>query len=426
MLAAGRAPDQMRILHLSSSDAIGGAAKAAYRLHDALRQAGYESSMLVRDRVLEDPDVEAVPAVTPLVAGWRTVRRHLPVVGGALARPAYTFDRDLVPDVRTSVLFERAAAADVVTVHWTAGLLTVSLIARLARLKPLVWSVLDQGPVTGGCHYSFGCERYTTHCGPCPQLRVPFRFDHSRVVFERKRRRLAPLPITFVAPTSRVETWLRKSALFAGHRIERIPLALDSSRYRPDRRVRSRDELGFPADALVLFAGATHHDDPRKGAPQLLEALRSLAAQPSAARLRLLVAGAESERLLRETPLRGTALGLVADEDLLADAYAAADVFICPSIEDAGPMMIPEAMLCGTPVAAFATGGAPDLVREGITGALAPVGDGAALAQAIGRVLARAEPQAMRAAARAESLALHDSRSVAADYLDLYRALLAA
>ena len=416
----------MRILHFSSSDLSGGAAKAGYRLHDSLRRAGHESAMLVRERISDDPDVEAVRPVSRPVAAWQTMRRHLPVVGGALARPAYTYDRDLIPDLRTNVLFERAAAADALTLHWTAGLLTVSLIARLATRsgRPLVWTLLDQGPVTGGCHYSFGCERYTTHCGSCPQLRVPFRFDHSHVVFERKRRQLASLPITFVAPTSQVETWLRKSALFSAHRIERIPLALDSSRYTPERRERARAALGYPADALVVFVAATHLDDPRKGTPHLLEALRLLAGRPLAERVHLLVAGAESDRLLEGAPFPGRALGLVADEDALADAYAAADVFACASVEDAGPMMIPEAMLCGTPVAAFAMGGAPDIVQEDVTGALAAVGDAPAFAGAIERVLEYREPPAMRAAARADSLTLHDSGKVAAAYAELYRSLL--
>lgn len=416
----------MRILHFSSSDTIGGAAKAAYRLHDSLRRAGHESAMLVRERASQDPDVEAVPSASATVAALRTVRRHLPVVGGALARPAYTHDRDLIPDIRTSVLFERAAIADALTLHWTAGLLTVSLIAQLAARtgRPLVWSVVDQGPLTGGCHYSFGCERYTTHCGPCPQLRVPFRFDHSHVVFERKRRLLAALPITFVAPTSQVETWLRKSALFSTHRIERIPLPLDSSRYSPDRRASARASLGLPAETLVVLAGATHLDDPRKGTAHLVEALRLLAERPISKRVYLLVAGSESDRLVGSAPLPGRALGLVADENALADAYAAADVFVSASVEEAGPMMIPEAMLCGTPVAAFATGGAPDLVRPGSTGVLAPLRDAEGLARAIELVLEHPEPDAIRAAAHAQALALHDSSVVAAAYARLYRSLL--
>ena len=382
--------------------------------------------MLVRDRASVDPAVEAVPLAPAAVRAARTVRRHLPVVGGALAQPSYTYDRDLVPDIRTSVLFDRAAAADVVTLHWAAGLLTVSLTAQIvARTgRPLVWSVVDQGPVTGGCHYSFGCERYTTHCGPCPQLRVPFRFDHSHVVFRRKRRRLSPLPITFVAPTSQVETWLRQSALFSGHRVERIPLPLDASLYTPERRARARTALQIPADTLVVFAGATHLDDPRKGIPHLIEALHLLSRGPVGQRIHLLVAGAESGRLLDLSRLPGVALGLVDEEDALADAYAAADVFACSSTEEAGPMMIPEAMLCGTPVAAFATGGAPDIIREGVTGALAPVGDAAGLARAIELVLEHPDPDAMRASARATAVALHDSRTVAAAYVDLYGSLL--
>jgi len=71
----------------------------------------------------------------------------------------------------------------------------------------------------------------------------------------------------------------------------------------------------------------------------------------------------------------------------LARCYAAADVFACPSIEDSGPMMINESMMSGTPVVAFRMGVVEDLLEDGSTGRIVPLGDVSAYARALADVL---------------------------------------
>jgi glycosyltransferase involved in cell wall biosynthesis len=79
-------------------------------------------------------------------------------------------------------------------------------------------------------------------------------------------------------------------------------------------------------------------------------------------------------------------LGFV-DVDTLAKAYAAADLFACPSIEDSGPMMINESMMSGTPVVSFRMGVAEDLIEDGITGAIAELGNVVEFTEGMRRIL---------------------------------------
>jgi glycosyltransferase involved in cell wall biosynthesis len=67
--------------------------------------------------------------------------------------------------------------------------------------------------------------------------------------------------------------------------------------------------------------------------------------------------------------------------------YAAADVFVHPSLADNLPNGVLESLACGTPVAAFDVGGVPEAVRPGQTGYLARYKDAADLALGIGRML---------------------------------------
>ncbi len=442
----------MRFLHFSTTDGPGGAGRAAYRLHSALQDADHASQMLVRERenkpsrdTATHSDVRAVP-VSKLVTQLRRLQKHLPFVGQP--RATFTFNHDLETGVRWRRALESAAGPlDAICLHWVAGFLTTRCIRDLyQRFRvPLLWTVMDQEPVTGGCHYSFGCDGYQRGCGNCPLLERPFVQDRSRQVYLRKERFLGDLPITFVAPTSWVENRLRASGIFGGHRVERIPLPIDINLFRRGDRRGARKTLGLPPDRRVIFFGSSYLDEPRKGVEHLIEAIRRLHADingPEAEQrgshrtksgaagfairtddVLLLMAGRNGDALKRKLPFAVCDLGYLSDERRLATAYQAADVFVCPSIEDAGPMMIPEAMLCGTPVVAFAAGGAPDLVVSGQTGYLARLADAADLARGIRHVLTSPNSSALAETAQKLARELHEPRDIARRYAALVEEL---
>jgi glycosyltransferase involved in cell wall biosynthesis len=414
----------VNILHFSTSDFTGGAAKAAYRLHTALRAAGHTSRMIVRDKQSGDPDVEAVATIKKLIRPlWR--REKLPAV-------SYTFNLDAELDVDTRPFFRHPpGTVDVICLHWITKLLTVETISQLAAHYscPIVWVPVDQEPVTGGCHYSFGCDGFTRQCGNCPLLTPRGPEDRSRVVWRRKQNHLSNLPLTFVAATSWVAARVKESSLFRNCRIEFIPLAIDPAVFRPFEQRIARDLLNLPPDKKVLFFGAYSLADRRKGIQLLVAALQKLAAlarqdhSQLAEEVFLLVVGRLDADFRSALPFPHQHVRFFNDDVSLALAYQAADVFVCPSVEDAGPMMIPEAMLCGTPTVAFNTGGAPDLITTMQTGYLAAHQDAADLANGIFRLLTADNLAAIRHAAREAAVAKHAPAIVAAQHVALYASL---
>lgn len=421
----------MNILHFSTHDTEGGAAKAAYRLHTALLEAGHSSTMVVGHKQSSDQDVQQVP-----VHLWRSrlgrVRRHIPLIGGPKATYMFNFDTETFLDAR--VLYgHQAGAPDVICLHWITGFLTVRAIRRLHDHYqcPFVWMLVDQEPLTGGCHYAFGCDGFKRQCGRCPQLSTNRLRDRSRAIWKRKHRHLSRLPIALVAPTSWIAAQAEQSSLFRDRPVEVIPLAIDTSVFRPVDQGVARDLLHVPQDKSVVFFGASSLDDPRKGMGYLAEALDELPSIIDAEHgvLRkedvfLLVAGHKDRELLEALPFPTKYLGYLQDDVTLALAYQAADVFVCPSVEDAGPMMIPESMLCGTPVVAFNTGGAPDLIETMGTGYLAEYKDSADLANGIHMLLARCNLAAMRKASHDVAVEKHSPPSVAERHAELYESLL--
>ena len=416
--------DPVRVLHFSLSDLEGGAARAAFRLHAALLATGHHSRMLVRNKVSNAPGIDAVAPLRPWPSRYRRLRRRFEP---RLPEPTATFNFDVPADFDHDSLLLEAARPDVLCLHRITRFLTVREIHRLHEYYrcPLVWIILDQQPVTGGCHYSLDCDGFTQKCGRCPQLRSDDPNDRSRTLWLRKREHLLGLPLTFVAPSTGALDWLRRSSLFSGHPAARIPLAIDGEIFRPLGKRAPREILRIPAEAKVVFLGANALDVPRKGAGAGLEALRILAelAAPSLReRLFLLAVGDKSDQTLAAAPLRGRAVGRVEDELTLALMYQAADVFLSPSIADAGPMMVPEALLCGTPVVAFALGYARDLLETGETGGAAPLGDTRALAALLHEVLRRDGGARVAEACRNAALPF-EARRVADAYAELFRSL---
>ena len=98
-------------------------------------------------------------------------------------------------------------------------------------------------------------------------------------------------------------------------------------------------------------------------------------------------------------------LGMLPPEGL-AQAYAAADLYVSPSVEDSGPMMINEAVMSGTPVIAFDVGVAIDLIEPGATGVIASRRNADALAAAMTHVLDWSADKKKHATMRAREIGL--------------------
>lgn len=94
--------------------------------------------------------------------------------------------------------------------------------------------------------------------------------------------------------------------------------------------------------------------------------------------------------------------------DRLAACYAAADLMVWPAINEAYGMALLEAQAAGLPVVAGRTGGVPDIVYDGVTGLLTPIGDETAFAEAVATLLTdRTRRAAMGAAAARIAAAEH-------------------
>jgi glycosyltransferase involved in cell wall biosynthesis len=239
--------------------------------------------------------------------------------------------------------------------------------------------------------------------------------------------RLKYRPYRAVVALSRaIETQLAAAGVDDA-RITRIPSAVDTALIRPDSGARERVLAAFrlPSDALVVAVVAQLIE--RKGHRHLLAELPDLArAEP---RLRVLCFGRGplEQRLQREIAALGlkdiaTLAGFRSDLPQLLPGF---DLVVHPAEREGLGLALLEAAAAGVPVVACAAGGVPDVVEQGMTGVLVPVGDAAALRNAIGRLLASpAERARLGAAARARAERRFGVAGMVAAYVSLYERVL--
>lgn len=182
--------------------------------------------------------------------------------------------------------------------------------------------------------------------------------------------------------------------------------------------------LGLPNGVNLVLFGAAGLGDPRKGFSYLQAALSKLPA--AQLKIELVVFGGQlPPAAIRELGVRVHSLGRLGDELTAALAYAAADIFVAPSLEDNLPNTILEASMCGTPVVAFRVGGIPDIVQDGVTGILVEPRNSDDLARAIQRLIESPDSRARFAtSARAKALQEFSPELQANRYLSLYTQVL--
>lgn len=408
----------MKILHIVAGDLTGGAARGAYWLHLGLRELAIDSKILINGReTFDDKNVMSIVENTQSKILNR-IRSQLDVL------PTFFYQN------RQKVIFSTGFVgfdftktreyeeADIIHLHWTNdGFVNIKHLSKIS--KPIVWTMRDMWPITGGCHYSMGCEKYKTGCGTCVQLNSSSRLDLSKAVLNRKARYI-PKNTVFVGISNWLSETARESHLLRDFDVKTIYNCINTQDFFPIDKSVSRKILGLKTDKRIILAGAQSVNDFYKGFDKFIEAVRQL----DESKYYLCFFGKLDTKLVDRLGFEYTGFGFLHDSVSLRLLYSAADVFVAPSLMDAFGKTLAESMACGTPVVCFDATGPKDIVDHQVNGYKAVPFDSSDLANGIRWILQSPDYATLSENAREKVLRCFDSKVVAEQYVELYKSVL--
>lgn len=412
----------MKVVHISTLDS-GGAGIACNRLHSALLKEGVDSVLLTARKSINDIPSHYTLNEQSLNLVSRIKRRlgthrfewekhRIKIAGQEKGHEAFSSafsDYD--------VLSSRAVEeADIINLHWTAGFWDYRSFGKTS--KPIVWTLHDMYPFTGGCHYSEGCTKYLELCTNCPQLKGTENYNYSAILHKEKIKKVQGSRLHVVALSSWLADCARKSRVLNSFPVSLIRNSIDMDSFYVIERKTAREKLGIPANTKVLLFVSQNLENKRKGLALLMEAIAGWEDE----NICIVSIGNTSSRS-NNANVHHISLGEVNDESTMALAYNAADAFVIPSIEDNLPNVMLESLACGTPVIGFAVGGMKDIISN-LNGVLAEEVSSHSLKDAIVKFFDKM-PSFKRDEIRKYAENTFSSKKQALEYINIYRELLA-
>lgn len=410
---------------VGAHDSMGGAARATYRVFDALSQWD-------PDRL--DTFFRAIHKTVdnPRVLGGKPSRNRVEYAA-YYARTRFRKYAPRKPFVSPNTLLHSQALYhsglgrelnsgpwDVLLLNWL-GNATLS-VPEIGRLKaPVVWLLHDMWMFSGAEHYS---ETYRHRAGYSRSSRPLEESgpDIDRETFRRKKRNWRT-PQHIICPSTWMASEAGKSELTRNWPIHVIPYPIDLTKWQARSRRQARELFGFPHDAIVVLSGIGGGTKFRhKGADLFFDALPFVAERlRSLGDKRKIVAAFFGQDGAPENhgDVSVRFLGRL-DDDGVVNAYSAADVMVVPSRQDNFPSTGTEPQVAGCPVVAFDASGLSDIVDDGVTGRLATPFESASLGQAISWVVEDPERRdRLAVAARARAEKLWEPRAIAQRYAEV-------
>tara|TARA_X000000950_G_scaffold288513_1_gene405670 strand:- start:1700 stop:2947 length:1248 start_codon:yes stop_codon:yes gene_type:complete len=358
----------LKIIHLSESDNEGGAARAAFRINNALNNSSNIRSILrVNKKSTENNSVKGSKKISILI---KNLKCYLSVKLTKLQKTTNPILHSI--SIFPSLLDKELnnSIADIIHLHWVQGeMISIEEIGRIT--KPIVWTMHDSWPFCGSEHHPNGLNdlRYVNGYKKSNKSPLNKGLDLDRVTWERKVNNWKN-SIFFVAPSNWLAACAKKSKLLSDAIIKVIPHPLSMDVFKPSPKNYSRNNYDLPLDkCLILFGSLSSYDNDMKGW-SIFESTISLVSQ-NIPNLGIVIFGSPKPIKIPKIDVPIFFIGRVYDDENLSILYSAVDVIAIPSKIESFGLTASEAQSCGTPVVAFNATGLKDIVEHKKTGYLA-------------------------------------------------------
>lgn len=381
----------LKILYISSANPAKGPGALAIDHYMAMKNAGFQVDFLTLMKSAEHPEFKYIYKNKPSKHHnlkykiFRKLRK-----GDPTREHAFFYLKESDPPVPIKRILKRIDNDyDLIIIFFWQQLLSYKSVLEIFRhcsSRPkVVFICADYSPMTGGCHFMADCTNYQSGCGKCPMINSDNANDFTAKNVDYRRKAVEEIRPYLLVNSYMREFFNRSAVMQSGAKLKLLTCIVNHHQFRYMDKTEGRARIGIPQDKFVILFGAQDLTDHRKGMIYLIEALNLLYESLPATdreRILLLSIGKDDDQLSDKIKISRKHLGYV-EYSLLPEIYSLADVFLSPSVNDAGPSMVNQSLACGTPVVAFEMGTALDVVKGRGTGATVPLGDTVAFSYAI-------------------------------------------
>jgi len=424
-----------KILLINSVDPTIGPGVLALDAYKAFKTNGYIIDLLTKYPVEDKQEFITVYKQKPSKIKYKIrtkIENIFKMISGAELNPekGYYFfyskeDYPQVPINKVINVIDKRYDA-VIIMFWQEMLSFSTVKAIYDKLKCQIhFFCVDYSPMSGGCHFTGSCERYKFGCGCCIANHSddPKDFTSYNVLY-RKKCYDTIKPIVHV--NSYMKSFFDKSFLLKNYdrKVISYPI-IDTDFYKPTRNTTLlREKYNISNDKFVIFFGSQDILDDRKGIKYLLKALFIMYNKLEVEERNnvvLLLAGKNIDPIKDKLYFEYKYLGFVNQEEL-RDAYCMSNVFLCSSVNDAGPLMVNQSESCGTPIVSFEMGTAIDVVKNRGTGYCAKLRDSEDFANGINYImhLPKEQYHIMRDKCRVTALEFTCAKAYTDRFLHIY------
>ena len=221
---------------------------------------------------------------------------------------------------------------------------------------PSIQIMWDEYPMTGKCCYPFDCSNFFHLCHKCPHKKdypESLFFDNSTFLFKKKSKAYDMPNLAFVGVSSTIKM-AKMSALLKNKQTFELDEAVNQEElYYPRNNIKVYDFFGVSRDKIIILNVCVYPNS-RKGGQYFIELARSCIDYTDFVFVHI---GFNGDK--KGLPSNFVPIGVVKDQDLMANCYSAADLFVCTSLADTQPNACLEALSCGTPILGFDISGIP-------------------------------------------------------------------
>ena len=390
----------MKVIQIHSTDGGGGGGLVAYHLMERLCESGHESELYVGDvKLSADKRVKYLSrrielanklsqifpfpskvktGIRLLITNFTSPRGLAKFISGKEFRCVYNTEKHL-----KKILKEKPDIIHCHNLH--SNYFDLSALVYLSQHVPTVITLHDAWLLTGHCAHFFNCEKWKTGCGGCPNLSVyPAIIKDATEYNWRKRTEIYQNCKLYVtAPSKWVLDAAHESMLNVGIvKSTVIPNGIDLNVFCPGDKIGAREALSLPKDRfIIIFSASGLKRNAFKDFQCLRETLDILGSSGNDVLCLALGDSGDTEFIGDSVEIRF--IPFISDAKVVARYYHAADVYVHPARAETFGLVIVEAESCGLPVVASAVGGIPELIIDGDTGYLVPMGDAEMMAEKI-------------------------------------------